>query len=172
MKQILNIVVFVLLVAHCLAEFDTGFNWKLQVRQELSCEQSNSDCKKCLQQEPCTWCGENDERFSCMSRDVCPLRFQRSSCPERRLNVEEELEKLSEEKNPVHLDVPLVTLNASYLCHMKQNCSDCTGMGFCAWCEKKNKCVPYSGVLATSRVCGSDSWSRNQCINHEGWSTL
>lgn len=164
LKMMKTFLILVLVLAtSCSADIDSEFNWKLQLRQELSCEERKLDCERCLRQESCTWCGADDKRSSsCISSDICPSSLQHSSCPDK-LDLEEQLDDLYENKRVVILDTPLVTFNASYLCQLRQKCADCTAMGFCAWCENKKLCVPFSGALTTT-LCGSKSWSKNHCV--------
>lgn len=147
------------------ADLDKKFKWKFTQRQDSSCEESNQNCKECIQQKSCSWCGVDAGRTSsCIPSVLCPNSLQHSSCPDQN-SLESQLESL---ENQVILDsVPQVTLSASYLCNLRRNCTSCTRLGFCAWCNTKKTCVPYFGSNTTN-LCGSESWSRDQCVSNTG----
>lgn len=166
----MKVIVFLVLIVQCFAshdsrldpaEYDMRLNDYFKPQQDYSpCKQDVPNCAKCLQKRSCTWCRESEESGSvCKSSRHCPSR-RKTVCQEN--NLEDELKDLYQVDRSYVLDVEDVTLNASYLCHLKTNCSTCTKLEFCAWCKTKQSCIAYSGP-STTESCGSKSWYKSQC---------
>ena len=171
----LLVVGLLVLTAQCLAsrgssrqpaEYDMRLYEHLKLRLDSNpCKQDVPNCTECSRKKSCTWCSSTDEPSGvCKASRNC-ASSRKITCQEEN-NFEDDLEDQLQDMNQVNrsyiLDVKEATLNASYLCHLKRNCSDCTTLEFCAWCQAKGACIVYSGA-STTETCGSKSWYKNQC---------